>query len=126
MRKARSPRKLALMRDASMRIGGALLGVLVFGGLALQPTQPRAQEHTFLQGSAGPTIDDYVKQAGTEVEITTRVATQVFVRVAKILSKEALNPRATKSPPPVPLETLAQTPHQQISGFPIELVGHSL
>ena len=52
-----------------MRIGGALLGVLVFGGLALQPTQPRAQEHTFLQGSAGPTIDDYVKQAGTDVKI---------------------------------------------------------
>ena len=47
-----------------MRIGGALLGVLVFGGLVLQPTRSAAQEHTFLQGSAGPTIDDYVNQAG--------------------------------------------------------------
>ena len=52
-----------------MRIGGALLGVLVFGGLVLQPTRLAAQEHTFLQSSAGPTIDDYVNQAGPDVKV---------------------------------------------------------
>src|SRR6187431_2522147 len=69
LRKARSPRKLALMRDASMRIGGALLGVLVFGGLVLQPTRLAAQEHTFLNSTAGPSIDDYVNQAGPDVKV---------------------------------------------------------
>jgi hypothetical protein len=44
-----------------MRFGGAL-GVLIFGGLALEPNPAPAQEHTFLQGAAGPTIDDYVTQ----------------------------------------------------------------
>jgi len=57
------------MRDASIRIGGALVGVLVFGGLVFRPAPAPAQEHTFLQSSAGPTIDDYVKHAGPEAKI---------------------------------------------------------
>jgi hypothetical protein len=52
-----------------MRFWRALLGVLIFGGLAIRPVPPLAQEHTFLQGSAGPTIDDYVKQAGPEAKV---------------------------------------------------------
>jgi len=52
-----------------MRIGGALLGVLVFSGLALQPTRLAAQEHTFLNSTAGPSIDDYVNQAGPDVKV---------------------------------------------------------
>ena len=52
-----------------MRIGGALLGVLVFGGLVFQPAPAPAQEHTFLQSSAGPSIDDYVNQAGPGVKV---------------------------------------------------------
>jgi hypothetical protein len=51
-----------------MRIGGALLGALIFG-VAVEPTPAAAQERTFLQGSAGPTVEDYVKQAGPEVKI---------------------------------------------------------
>jgi hypothetical protein len=52
-----------------MRFWGALLGVLIFGGLAIRPVSSLAQEHTFLQGSAGPTIDDYVNQAGPEAKV---------------------------------------------------------
>lgn len=52
-----------------MRIGGALFGVLVCGSLAFQPSPVRAQEHTFLDGPSGPTIDDYLKQAGPDVKL---------------------------------------------------------
>ena len=45
-----------------MRFGGALLGVLIFGGLALEPKPTPAQEHIFPQGAAGPTIDEYLQQ----------------------------------------------------------------
>ena len=45
-----------------MRFGGALLGVLIFGGLAFESKPVSAQEHAFLQGTDGPTIDEYVKQ----------------------------------------------------------------
>ena len=45
-----------------MRFGGALLGVLIFGGLAFESKPASAQEHAFLQGTDGPTIDEYVKQ----------------------------------------------------------------
>jgi hypothetical protein len=48
-----------------MRFGGVLLGVLIFGGLFLEPKPGLAHELTFPtspQGSAGPTIDDYLKQ----------------------------------------------------------------
>ena len=64
-----------------MRIGGALLGVLVLGGLALQPTRLAAQEHTFLQSSAGPTIDDYVNQAGPDVKIVPHGALKIDGRM---------------------------------------------
>jgi hypothetical protein len=45
-----------------MRFGGALLGVLIFGGLAFESKSASAQDHAFLQGTDGPTIDEYVKQ----------------------------------------------------------------
>jgi hypothetical protein len=64
-----------------MRIGGALLGVLVLGGLALQPTRLAAQEHTFLQSSAGPTIDDYVNQAGPDVKVVPHGALKIDGRM---------------------------------------------
>jgi hypothetical protein len=50
-----------------MRFGGALVGLLTLCGLVLQPAL--AQEHTFVQGTAGPSIDDYVNQAGPDVKI---------------------------------------------------------
>jgi hypothetical protein len=52
-----------------MRIGGALFGVLVCGSLAVQPSSARAQEHTFLDAPSGPTVDDYLKQAGPDVKL---------------------------------------------------------
>jgi hypothetical protein len=64
-----------------MRIGGTLLGVLVLGGLALQPTRLAAQEHTFLQSSAGPTIDDYVNQAGPDVKVVPHGALKIDGRL---------------------------------------------
>jgi hypothetical protein len=45
-----------------MRFGGALLGVLIFGGLALEPKPAPAQEHTLPQGAAGPTLNEYLLQ----------------------------------------------------------------
>ena len=45
-----------------MRVRGALLGVLIFGGLAFESKPASAQDHAFLQGADGPTIDEYVKQ----------------------------------------------------------------
>ncbi len=51
------------MRDISTRLEGALLGVLVFGALAFQPGFARAQDATFLDGSSGPTVQDYLKEA---------------------------------------------------------------
>ena len=45
-----------------MRFGRALLGVLIFTGLAFESMTARAQDHVFLQGRDGPTIDEYVKQ----------------------------------------------------------------
>jgi hypothetical protein len=62
LREAASIRRLNDMRDASLRFGGVLLGVLIFGGLFLEPKPALAHEPTFPQGSAGPTIDEYVKQ----------------------------------------------------------------
>jgi hypothetical protein len=35
---------------------------LIFGGFTLEPKPAPAQEHTFLQGAAGPTINDYLTQ----------------------------------------------------------------
>ena len=45
-----------------MRFRRALLGVLIFCGLALESKPASAQDHAFLQGTDGPTIDEYVKQ----------------------------------------------------------------
>ena len=54
-----------------MRIGGALVGVLVFGGLVFAAGAGAARRSgPSCEGStAGPTIDDYVKQAGPEAKI---------------------------------------------------------
>jgi hypothetical protein len=57
------------MKDASMRLEGALLGVLIFGAFAFQPGSARAQESTFLGGSSGPTVDEYLKEAGPEAKL---------------------------------------------------------
>ena len=48
---------------------GALFGVLIFGALAFEPGTVRAQERTFLDDSSGPTVDDYVKQAGPDAKL---------------------------------------------------------
>ena len=69
MRKANSPRKLDAMRDASLRIRGALVGALMFSALTCGPSAAPAQERTFLDDPAGPTIDDYVKQAGPDIKV---------------------------------------------------------
>jgi hypothetical protein len=57
------------MRDTSTRLEGALLGALIFGACALQPGFARAQESTFLGGSSGPTVDEYLKEAGPEAKL---------------------------------------------------------
>jgi hypothetical protein len=56
------------MREAIVR-AGALFGVLIFGALAFEPGTVRAQERTFLDDSSGPTVDDYVKQAGPDAKL---------------------------------------------------------
>ena len=52
-----------------MRIGGALFGVLVCGSLAVQPLPARAQERTFLDSPCGPTVEDYLQQAGPDAKL---------------------------------------------------------
>src|SRR3954447_16296552 len=56
------------MRDAMTRAGGALLGALIML-CASQPMAAHAQESTFLGGSAGPTIDEYLKEAGSGAKL---------------------------------------------------------
>ena len=60
------------MKDASTRIEGALLGVLIFGACAFQPGFARAQESTFLGGSSGPTLDEYLKEAGPGAKLVAQ------------------------------------------------------
>lgn len=60
------------MRDALTRIGGALLGALIFGAGAFPPVTARAQESTFLSGSSGPTVDEYLKEAGPGAKLITQ------------------------------------------------------
>jgi hypothetical protein len=69
LREANSPRKLLIMRDPSLPFGAALIGVLMFGALALAPSAAPAQERTFLDDPAGPSLDDYMKQAGPEAKL---------------------------------------------------------
>ena len=81
-----------------MRIGGALLGVLVFGGLVFQPGPAQAQEHTFLQSSAGPSIDDYVNQAGPGVKVVPHGTLKIDGRLVNCGKRptvrgSAMNPR---------------------------------
>jgi hypothetical protein len=57
------------MRDASTTTGGALLGVLILGACAFQAGFARAQESTFLGGSSGPTVDEYLKEAGPSAKL---------------------------------------------------------
>ena len=57
------------MRDISTRLEGALLGVLIFGALAFQPGVARAQDATFLGDSSGPTVDEYLKEAGPDAKL---------------------------------------------------------
>ena len=57
------------MREALKSTGWALVGVLILAAFALEPGAARAQESTFLGGSTGPTIDDYLKQAGPEAKL---------------------------------------------------------
>jgi hypothetical protein len=52
-----------------MRIGGALLGLLALCGVALTPERSSAQEHTFLSTTAGPTVEDYMSQAGPDAKL---------------------------------------------------------
>jgi hypothetical protein len=65
------------MRDASTRIEGTLLGVLVFGALAFQPGITRAQESTFLDGSSGPTVEEYMKEAGPNAKLIAQGALKI-------------------------------------------------
>ena len=65
------------MRDASTRTWGALLGVLIFGALAFQPGFARAQESTFLGGSSGPTVEEYLKEAGPEAKLIAQGALKI-------------------------------------------------
>jgi hypothetical protein len=60
------------MKDASTKAGLALLGVLIFAAGAFQPVAARAQESTFLSGSSGPTVDDYLKEAGPQAKLIGR------------------------------------------------------
>ena len=60
------------MRDASTKAGGALLCVLIFAAGAFQPVAARAQESTFPSGSSGPTVGDYLKEAGPEAKLVGR------------------------------------------------------
>ena len=57
------------MRDISTRLEGALLGVLIFGALAFQPGVARAQDATFLGDLSGPTVDEYLKEAGPDAKL---------------------------------------------------------
>ena len=57
------------MRDISTRLEGALLGVLMLGALAFQPGFARAQDATFLGDSSGPTIEEYMKDAGPDAKL---------------------------------------------------------
>ena len=65
------------MRDESTALKGALLGVLVFGALAFQPGVARAQESTFLDGSSGPTVEEYMKEAGPEAKLIAQGALKI-------------------------------------------------
>ena len=57
------------MRDASLRFWGALIGAAVFVSPALAPSATSAQERTFLDDAAGPTVEDYLKQAGPNAKL---------------------------------------------------------
>jgi hypothetical protein len=57
------------MTQAMTRAGGALLGILIFGVVAAQSAPLRAQESTFLDSASGPTVDEYLKQAGPEAKL---------------------------------------------------------
>jgi len=80
LRKANSPRKLDAMREAIVR-AGALFGVLIFGALAFGPSAAPAQERTFLDDPAGPTVDDYMKQAGPEAKLVPQGTLKVDGRI---------------------------------------------
>jgi hypothetical protein len=69
LREANSRRKLLIMRDPWLPFGAALIGVLMVGALAFAPGAAPAQERTFLEDPAGPSIDDYMKQAGAEAKL---------------------------------------------------------
>jgi hypothetical protein len=45
------------------RAGGTLLGVLVFGACAFQLGTASAQDSTFFGDSAGPTVEEYLKES---------------------------------------------------------------
>jgi hypothetical protein len=81
LRKANSPRKLKAMREAIVSTGGAFLGILMFGALAFEPGAIRAQEHTFLDDSGGPTVDDYLKQAGPEAKLVPQGTLKIDGRI---------------------------------------------
>jgi hypothetical protein len=57
------------MTNAMTRGWRTLLGVLILGAVAAHPAPLRAQESTFLGGSSGPTVDEYLKQAGPEAKL---------------------------------------------------------
>ena len=72
LRKTLAARKLRTMRNSSARASlAALLGALIFGALAVQPTPVSAQEWTFVEGSTtkGPTLEEYLQQAGPEAKL---------------------------------------------------------
>ena len=52
-----------------MRFCWTLTGLLMCGGLASAPGAAAAQERTFLDDPAGPTVDDYMKQAGPDAKL---------------------------------------------------------
>ena len=81
MRKANSPRKLEAMREAIVRAGRALFGVLIFGALASEPSAAPAQERTFLDDPAGPSVDDYMKQAGPEAKLIPQGTLKIDGRI---------------------------------------------
>lgn len=69
LRTAFSPRNLGPMRERATDSGAALFGLFLLAAVALQPQGASAQETVFRPGVSGPTVEQYLREAGPDSKL---------------------------------------------------------